>query len=267
MNVREEVQGAIQTVRKCFLNYGPNYLRVSVTDEFADYAYDRTLNFTSLPAPSYIPAEDPEAGWFEYLGPETGGSFSIVEDSIMKVVFGMNGFQEVNVGGFTQAADDTREVIEFMHDHPLPVGYETPVPICDVPDQDTIYDLSISEQSGLQVPRQIVDGSEGREFTVAVANAGPDAASGSVIVTAVAANGGTIDGSPWKFPFTDLAGGESKSWVGPFSIDLGVRTTINWTATANPADCERCDLNMTNNTVTATSSVRVTSSGGSGRKP
>ena len=79
--------------------------------------------------------------------------------------------------------------------------------------------------------------------------------------TALAANGVPIEGSPWTFTFTDLPGGVSQSWITLFTINLGARTTIAWTATAIP-DCADCDLNMGNNTVTATSNVRVTGSGG-----
>jgi hypothetical protein len=267
MNVREEVQGTVQTVRKCFLNYGgahPDYASVGGT--IADYQYDRAANFTALPDPPYIPEGMPENGWFEYLDvyDDTVDPvlFYIVQGPIMDNVFGTDpGFLGGNVGGFTQAADDTREVIEFTHDRPLPLDYETAVPLCDVPDTDIVYDLSLSEQSGLQVPKQIVDGSEGREFTVTVANAGPDAASGYVLVTAEAANGVAIEGSPWTIDFTDLGGDSSYSETTFFSIDLGARTTIAWTATA-VSDCADCDLNPGNNTVTATSSVRVTGGGG-----
>jgi hypothetical protein len=272
MNVREEVSGTVQTVRKCFLNYGdehPDYASVGGT--IADYEYDRALNFGALPAPPYIPEGEglSMAGWFEYLGvyDDTHDPvlFSIVQAAITPTVFGTDpGFLDGNIGGFTQAADDAREVIEFTHDRPLPLGYETAVPLCDVPDTDVVYDLSISEQSGLQVPKQIVDGSEGREFTVSVANAGPDAASGIVRVTAEAANGVPIEDSPWEFEFNDLVGGASQSWTEFFSIDLGARTTIAWTATAI-ADCADCDLNTGNNTVTASSNVRVTGSGGGGQ--
>ena len=66
------------------------------------------------------------------------------------------GFVDGNIGGFAQAADDAREVIEFMHDRPLPLGYETAVPLCDAPDTDLIYDVSISDVSGLQVPMRMV---------------------------------------------------------------------------------------------------------------
>ena len=82
----------------------------------------------------------------------------------MDTVFGVDqGFIDGNIGGFTQAADDTREVINFMHDHPLPVGSETPVPYCGdpgIPPTDIVYDVSISEESGLQVPKRMVAGAK-----------------------------------------------------------------------------------------------------------
>ena len=107
----------------------------------------------------------------------------------------------------------------------------------------------------------MVDGTEGREFTVAVANAGPDAASGTVTVTAVAANGVAIVGSPWTFVFDNLAAGASESFVQLFTINLGAKTTIAWTATAAAPD----DVLLSNNTVTATTSVKVTGGGRGGR--
>ena len=55
--------------------------------------------------------------------------------------FGLDG----NIGGFAQAADDTRAVIDFMHSNPLPLGYETPVPCDAIPGDDAIYDVSISD--------------------------------------------------------------------------------------------------------------------------
>ena len=56
-----------------------------------------------------------------------------------------------------------------------------------------------------------------------------------------------------------------------FNVDLGERTTINWTAVA----AAEFDVNPTNNIVTAVSNVKVTgtgagggnSSGGQGGKP
>lgn len=54
IDVKEEVMGVVQLVQKCFLDFGA-------------YTYDRTANFGALPAPPYIPAASPTAGWFEYL--------------------------------------------------------------------------------------------------------------------------------------------------------------------------------------------------------
>jgi hypothetical protein len=260
VTVREEVQGNMEEVEKCVVDYG-------------NYAYDRDSNFMALPSPAYIPADDPDteeneskAGWFEYLGVVQDSDpvrFEIVQGPILDNVFESLGFIDGNIDGFTQASDDTREVIEFTHDRPLPLDYETPVPICGDPNQNTKYDLSISQVSGLQVPTQIVDGSEGREFTVTVANAGPAAVSGEVTVTADAANGGEIAGSPWTITFPVLGTGQSYSKTTFFSINLGARTTINWTAVAEAIPgCEGCEVDESNNEATATSSVKVTGSGG-----
>jgi hypothetical protein len=255
INVREEVNGVVQTVRKCFLDY-------SATG--GNYAYDRTANFTSLPTPPYIPSGAPLAGWFEYLGvvdPATP-TFGIAQGPILEAVPELLAAPTLtvsNIGGFAQAADDARAVINFMHSWPLPVDFATPL-TCTA-SGSTTYDVSISPDSGLQVPVQMVDGTA-REFTVTVANAGPQAASGSVTVTAVAANGTPISGSPWTFPFDVLAAGSSKSFPPQaFSINSGERTTIAWTATATA----EFDVNTSNNTVTETTSVRVTGGGGRGR--
>lgn len=263
IDVKAEVMGTVQLVEKCFLDY-------------RGYGYGRRANFGALPAPAHIPAGGPQNGWFEYLAeinpqqlPPLPPYFEILQGFILNAVFpdGLGGstpgFTEGNIGGFTQAADDTRAVINYMHDWPIPDAdtFATPVPCVD--SGMATYDVSISEESGLQVPKQLVDGTEGREFTVSAANqsSSPDAASGSVTVTAIAESGGSIDGSPWVYTFTDLVPGASESWTEFFSVNLGVRTTINWTATVSADD----DVNAANNTVTATSNVRVTGSGGGGR--
>ena len=283
MNVREEVQGTVQSVRKCFLNYGyahDDYASIGGT--IADYQYHRTNNFGSLPMPKFIPKSAPEEGWFEYLAlyPDvttTDGDylFQILQGPILDSVFCLDdqgepvvpedgtcespnsidpGFEAGNIGGFAQAADDTREVIEFTHDRPLPLGYETAVPLCDVPDTDLIYDVSISEESGLQVPRRMVaDAEEGREIIVTVANAGPDVATGDVTVVGVNADGEEVFGE--SEPFTiDADGTYSHTWL----FRLGYATTVSWTATAYAED----DLNTGNNTVTATTKVMTTGAGG-----
>jgi len=287
---REEVQGTIQLVEKCFLNYGPKASDIPPTPAGppADYLYTRSDNFSttvqSLPLPAYIP-DEAAFGWFEYLAvlDPTLPSFQISQGPILDAVFCVDflgvpvlpvngvcpgiidpgiidpGFTDGNIGGFAQASDDTRAVINFMHDWPMPDAdvYGTPVPC--VASGDTAYDVSISEESGLQVPVTYINGTE-REFIVAVANAGPDAATGTVTVTAVQTNGAAVPGSPWVYEFTDLGAGFSASFAEPFMIDLGTSTTITWTATVEA----EFDVNPLNNTVTATTSVRNTGGGGGG---
>lgn len=265
INVREEVQGTVQTVRKCFLNYGPDD-----TDdpndglEFADYQYARTANFLALPAPPYIPAGVSEDGWFEYLGlwseadPTTGTPdlFYIVQGPIMANVFGVDlGFQDGNIGGFTQAADDAREVIEFTHDRPLPLGYDTPVPLSCIPSTDAIYDVSISGDSGLQVPIRMKVNATDREFSVTVANAG-DPATGTVSVVGKDSAGKEVFNR--DFTFTGVTEGLPQTFPWTFTIDYA--TTITWTATA-ATDCATCDLNQDNNSVTETTIVQRTGGG------
>ena len=259
---REEVQGVIQLVEKCFLNYG------NVPPSGLAYRYRRAQNFEALPSPPYI--DDPMGsedmgGWFEYLAVLDGTvpSFTIAYGPILDTVFDTDlNLDEGNIGGFARAADDTRAVISYMHTWQVPVGYETAVP-CTVDPGLMAYDVLISEMSGLQVPVQMVDGGDGREFTVTVTNASGSAnpASGTVTVTAVAESGGNINGSPWTFEFNDLGVGSTFSpGPVPFQIDLGQTTKINWTAVAAAPN----DVNLSNNTAYATTNVRVTGSGRGG---
>jgi hypothetical protein len=279
---REEVQGTIQLVEKCYLNYGDDTSYTGPAG--ANYLYTRSDNFSpieqSLPFPAYIP-DDLAYGWFEYLAVLAPGmpSFQISQGPILDAVFCVDpfgdpvlpvngvclasidlGFTGGNIGAFAQAADDTRAVINFMHDWPMPDAdvYGTPVP-CEA-SGDTAYDVSISEESGLQVPVTYINGTH-REFIVTVANAGPDLATGTVTVIAEETSGAAVPGSPWVNVFTDLGAGFSASFAEPFDIDLGRSTTITWTAVA-AADF---DVNPLNNTVTATTSVKNTGGGGGRR--
>jgi len=253
INVREEVMGSMEYVEKCFLNYGA-------------YAYDRTTNFGALPSPAYIPEGAAIDGWFEFLFETSPGNFAVTFDAIMTVVFlGDPGFVGGSIGGFAQAADDTRAVINFMHTYEVPPESATEVPCAPIPNPTDQYDLSISEKSGLKVPKQVVASTEGREFIVSVDNAGPDTAAGTVVVTAVRADGGDVlvDGLPGPFVFTfaDLLPGLSFS-TGQQIFTLGEphdATTITWTAEAVP---EFVDPNPGNNEVTIISNVRPASGGG-----
>jgi hypothetical protein len=176
----------------------------------------------------------------------------------MDAVFDVDpGFTNGNIGGFAQAADDTRAVINFMHNWPVPGDYDTAVPC--LASGDITYDVSISEMSGLQVPVRMVAGTEGREFTVTVNNesSSPDPATGTVTVTAVDANGVSINTFPRVFVFTDLLPGQNASWTGLFSVDF--KTTITWTATAEA----EFDVNPGNDSVTEMTTV----TGGGGGRP
>jgi hypothetical protein len=260
INVKEEVMGSIGLVEKCFLDYSA-------------YTYNRTSNFATLPSPAYIPASEPGPyeGWFEFLSifdqiafPEDI-LYTVAEGPILQTVFSDGeggfepGFTNGNIGGFAQAADDTRAVINFMHNWPVPADGETEIPCAPRPDPTLLYDLSISDISGLKVPKQVVSTTEGREFSATVANAGPDTAAGTLVVTAERADGGDVlvDGfpGPFVFEFADILPGLSFS-TGPVIFTLGEPhngTTITWTAEAMPNDV---DPYLDNNSVTEASNVR-----------
>jgi len=262
---REEVQGVIQPVTKYFLDYSAN-----------GYAYNRAENFGALPSTGHIGNGQ---GEFEYLSvvvPETTPPlFEIVRGPIMGAVpfTDVPGSAASNIGAFAQAADDTRAVINFMHDWPMPDAdvYGTPLGSCDPGTAGTSYDVSISDVSGLQVPKNIVDGSSDREFIVTVANAGPDAATVTLTVTAtpviegiVEANLGTeFIAGPFVFAPVGIPAGTSHAFSALIHVDIGEPTTIDWMATAIADD----DVNLSNNTVTAVSTVRATGSGGGGGRP
>lgn len=269
MNIREEVNGNVQLVERCFLDY-------------STYTYERGLNFSidqeSLPAPAYIPSDDPLDGYFEYLAPLGGNAFQIVQGSIQEAVFCPGtvspnsglcseavdpGYTLGNIGGFAQAADDTRAVINYMHTWPVPGDFETPI-VCDVQGEpgDGSFDLSISTESGFQVPTQVVSTTEGREFIVTVGYSGRNAlATGYVEVTAVTGQGPVlVDGEegPFVFEFADV--GPAGFTTGPVIFTIGephAKDTISWTATVVAPG----DVLAGNNTVLATSSVRTTGGG------
>jgi hypothetical protein len=242
IEVKQEVMGVVQMVRKCFLDYGPTG---------GNHAYNRGANFGGLPAPAYIPAVAPQPGWFEHLmvlDPATP-TFGIAQGPTLNDVpeLAANpGWMGSSIGGFAQQADDARAVINFMHSWPVPGEYPTPV-TCGA-SGDVNYDLSISEESGLQVPVRMVAGTEGREFTLSVANAGPDAATGVVVLTAVDANGTSLATFPRSYNFT-LVPGTSQSWTEGFSV--AYKTTITWTAIIQAP----FDVNAANNSVTETTKV------------
>lgn len=251
IEVKEEVMGVVKMVRKCFLDYGPTG---------GNYTYDRTGNFTGLPYPAYIPGDAPVEGWFEYLAilDQNVPTFTINQGPILDAVPELSGDPSLtasNIAGFAVAADDTRGTIDFMHTWPVPGDFATPVPC--LASGDINYDVSISDISGLQVPVKMVAGTEGREFTLTVANAGPDAATGTVLLTATDSDGNAIPTFPRTFTF-DLVPGTNQSWTEQFSVDYA--TTVTWTATATA----EFDVNPGNNSVTETTVVRGGGGGNGG---
>ncbi len=273
ISVKEEVMGVIQHVQKCFLDY-------STYNDGNGYWYYRWNTFSALPTPPYIfTSTDPDGeGIFEYLGIYDIGSllFTIVKGPILDAVPKLSADQTYfgeNIGAFAEAADDSRAVIDFFHAWPVPAEFATPVP-CDVA-PDMYYDVSISADSGLQVPKRMVAGTEGREGTLTVSTAGPADANGVVRLTGVDSDGAFIGplylvegglptetelftaGNDYSEPF-ELVAGYSTSWTFYFSMDYD--TTINWKAQAIAAD----DVNDSNDIVYEVTVVTPVRGGGGG---
>ena len=253
IDIKQEVQGVVQTVNKCFLNYSA-------------YSYGRSQTYGNLPFPSNIPAANPQLGFFDYLtpylsltAPDGRPLFNISSASIVPTVFqSLPGFTGGNIGGFAQASDDARAVIDFMHTYPVLVGYEAPV-LCEgstPPPPAAPVDVS----SKLQVPKKMV-GNTTREATLTVTNLSGALASGSVqLIGKVVNDNNEITVVSYQNSFSNLAAGKSKSFTVSFTAP-GYATTIAWTMTASAAG----DTNLTNNTANATTPVTAPRGrGGSG---
>jgi hypothetical protein len=272
---REEVMGVLQTVEKCFLNYG------NVDGSDTPFSYARQTNFStsaqSLPNPAYIP-DDTSYGWFEYLA--VYGSYPYFEvlmgpmlDAVPELIADPS-LSASNIGGFVQAADDTRAVINFMHTWPVPGEYATKV-ACEVEGGD-FFDVSISDVSGLQVPVNMTSGTW-RSGTVTVVNAGPGDAVGGVSVTGEIVGVGPVEfcaqepaeedeGCPLPLSFPqpfNLAEGENKVVTFYFTAESPAKTVIDWHAAAEPT-CADCDVNTDNNEVDATTTLNKSGGGGGG---
>jgi len=147
--------------------------------DYRSFGYDRYSNFSQLPYPAYIPEGDAKDGWFEYLwlwaavdgtaedgteNPSGHDLFYIKQGPIDTAVFpeldpdGIPiegsfdpGEFGPNIAGFALAADDARAVINFMHEHPVPVDYETRVVIDDGNGSGTSTSTSSSSGGGCSV--------------------------------------------------------------------------------------------------------------------
>ena len=289
--ITQEVMGEVKDVEECFLDY-TQYATWYQEGAMTGYSYHRGANFghpdpdvmpavPGLPLPAYSPFGDPQIGTFEFLW-----DYALTVEPIIDVVFtGDLGETIPNIGGLVQAADDTRAVINFMHEHPLPPEDVTPVTCTPPADPDVLFDLSISERSGLQVPKQVIATTEGREFVVTVNNAGPQMAAGTLTVTAETAEGPPVlaelgngwEEGPFVFTFGEVTDELSctieegifptLSWTtGPVYFVIGnpgddhVATKITWTADVVPVDCAEDPVEQ--DPVVKVSNVRVTGGGG-----
>jgi hypothetical protein len=175
--------------------------------------------------------------------------FYIKSDLIFPTVFlNSPGFLGGNIGGFAQAGDDARAVIDFMHSHPVMAGYEAPV-LCDggTNPPSNLVDVS----SKLQMPIQMTANTV-REGTLTVTNLKGASASGTVTLKGINNKDGSVIPivlSPSETTF-GLAAGASKSWTVTFTGPKS-GTTITWTATATAAN----DNNLTNDTASAITTV------------
>jgi hypothetical protein len=241
IDVKEEIKGVVQTVNKCFLNYGA-------------YGYLRSQTYGNLPYPKNIPAANPTLGFFDYLTPhpsllaaDNRPLFFIDSAGIVPTVFlSLPGFSEGNIGGFAQASDDARAVIDFMHNHPVLEGYEAPV-LCEgtaPPPPAPLVDVS----SKVQMPVRMV-GNTTREGTLTVTNLSGAIASGSIQLIGKDTTGKQL--YVYQFVFSRLAATRSQSWTVTFK-GPSYATTINWLATASAVG----DKNLTNNISTDTTVVR-----------
>ncbi len=248
IDIKQEVKGVVQTVKKCFLNYSA-------------YTYERAETYGNLPFPKNIPANSPQLGYFDYLTPyqsltATDGRplFNISSSNIVSTVFVSLPIMD-NIGAFAQASDDARAVIDFMHSHPVMAGYEAPV-LCKgsvAPPPLPAVDVS----SKLQMPTRMV-GNTSREGTLTVSNLKGAPASGSALLVGKDSTGKELFA---QYNFNALAAGKSVSFIFPFKAP-NYATTITWTATATAVG----DNNVTNNVATFKTTVTAPRGGGRGER-
>lgn len=80
--------------------------------DFSAYDYSRAAAYSGLEV-TYL------------ADPDGDGTYETVHQSVMEAVFGNQDWSDATPGGvddFTQSADDSRAVIQFLHDQPTPVA-------------------------------------------------------------------------------------------------------------------------------------------------
>ncbi len=247
IDIKQEVKGVVQTVNKCFLDY-------------SIYNYERSQTHGNLPFPKNIPATNPQLGYFEYLTPDITKQtadgrpfFYINSGPIVPTVFVSLPSSLANIGGFAQASDDARAVIEFMHSHPVMAAYARPV-LCE---GSAPPPPAVDVSSKLQMPTRMT-GNTTREGTLTVSNLKGAQAIGDVTLIGNY-SGGSVSitpSSPYSF---SLAAGQSKAFAVSFKAPR-TATTITWTAKATAAG----DSNSTNDTATFTTTVTAARGQGGG---
>eukprot|EP00804_Cyclotella_cryptica_P029886 CCRYP_010805-RA/>CCRYP_010805-RA protein AED:0.20 eAED:0.20 QI:0/0.5/0.33/1/0.5/0.33/3/142/542 len=243
IDIRGEVMGEVAARNKCFIDYSEEPL--------GTYNYDRAQNFAGLPNPPYVPGGATQSGVFEFLEEATAPpalTFHIANAGIFEKVFPSDPFAgEKAALSFAKAADDTRAVINFMHNWPVPSDYVTPRVCTRV--QATLYNLYIAS---LQVPKNINAGAEERELLVTVGNSGRDTAKdATVVVTGIVQtkDGTMLDPIELGYSGTDdtlevdatesfdLDPAETVTFTGFVPVELtmgGEGSTINWIAEIVP---------------------------------
>lgn len=244
LTIRQEVKGQVVEVTKYFLDY-------------SHYNYERSQTYGNLPFPQNIPAKSPKIGFFDYLTPTLNLAadgrplFNIISALIVPTVFESLP-SKVDIGGFAQAGDDARAVIDFMHSHPVMLGYEAPVQ-CNVP---VTPPPAVDVSSKLKMPTRML-GNTTREGTLTVSNLKGALATGNVTLIGRYSDGSVTITPSSPYSFSGLAAGQSKVFAVSFKAPP-IATTITWTAKVTAVG----DKNATNNT--ATFKTKVTAAKGQG---
>ncbi len=97
--------------------YTDSFLKVLGTNPIVGADGSSYFNFSNV---SYDRG-DTYTGSVTYLKSSGEGTYVTVTEPIMTAVFGGTDYSGTKLDAFTQAADDARAVIQFVHDHPVPL--------------------------------------------------------------------------------------------------------------------------------------------------